>query len=662
MGGWLAARRASACFGGGVTLPHMAETLAENRPPDTGSAAGDLGAAASVAEPSRHARTITDVWSWTDRKHRIRATMLLLVNLVLFCGLCVFTQWLHAGRPFDFALGSYFEPLRFWGPQTQNLYDFLLYPISIDQTPIHGIVIGLLLASIAAVPISVAILYRFGSALPFIAAVMVLAHLPWMAITLLASCILAAVRPFRMKFRFGSALLGMLPVLLYLFLATRGPSDPLTASMSPERKLLLAGPWILAILAACTMLAVVILIARLVNHRPGAVAPVMAVMFATPAVLFYARVGVDQLHYRVLESSFGPRSRCFQPVQDATGEIIALLHDWTNPARPPGPQRSTLLALWRTDPKEQEAFKRLVSHRLMLELIDKRREAYEACKDFIADHPTSRFVPGALFIQARALDTRLDERELVGETAQRKLYTDFPHVESEPVWTNLLIQYPDSPLAEAARLRVAQLRLRKGDVDGALAVLAPGPTPTATERPSERQRSPSAFLGPRPPEAGLGYEPDQDRFEARRLRELILNNRRDQVYGSEPLAALAALDPHRPAYRDQLLRLASQFPDSLLYDNLIVRWASATGRHDRRAERLLACMHRFPAGDALPEAMFELADLEIQTFGAENEPRRAAGIARLRELVARFGRTCWAQRALELLTMLDPTTRPTVAP
>ena len=158
----------------------------------------------------------------------------------------------------------------FWGPQTHSLYDFILHPISvIDQTPIHGVVIGLVMASIIAVPISVSILYRFRSALPFIAAVLVFGHLPWMAITLVTSCVLASVRPFRLSFRFGSALVAMLPILLYLLLATRGPGDPLSASISPERKLLLVGPWLLAILAACTMMAAIIFIAHLANYRPA---------------------------------------------------------------------------------------------------------------------------------------------------------------------------------------------------------------------------------------------------------------------------------------------------------------------------------------------------------------------------------------------------------
>lgn len=626
----------------------MPEATAENRP---GKAPPPADGAASPAAP-------TDVWSWRARKYRVRATVLLLVNLGLFCGLCIFTHWLHFAQPFDFSPGSYIEPLRFWGPQTQSLYDFILYRISVDQTPIYGVVVGLLLASIVGVPISVSILYRFLSALPFVAAVLIFAHMPWMAVTLVGSCILASVRPFRMSFRFGSALVGMLPVLLYLYLATRGAAEPLSASVSPERKLLLIGPWLLAILAACTMLAVIIFLAHVVRYRPGAVAPVMAVMFATPAILFHVHVGVDELTYRVLELEYGPRSKHFEPVQDATENTLDFFRRQVERGMDRAAQRAVLLALSSEHPEQQiAAVKRGISSQLLIELMSDRRQAYQACKDFIADHPASRFVPSVLFIQARALDIRLDELQFIGESVQRELYTDFPHVQSEPVWTNLLTQYPDSPLAVAACLRVAQLRLRKGDAQGALAALAASAQAGGAAWPADTQPAARRLLRSQPPESSLDFEPDEYLMEAERLRELILANQDDARYGIAPLQALACLDLHRTGYRDQLRRLAHEYSDSLLYDNLVVLWANADPNRQERAAKLRACTLRFPDGDALPEAMFRLADLEA--FGSRNEANVEAGTARMQALVTRFGQTHWARLAAERLKMLQPQSRPT---
>jgi hypothetical protein len=468
-----------------------------------------------------------------------------------------------------------------------------------------------------------------------------------------------------MAFRYGSALVGMLPVLLYLYLATRPPEDTLAASISPEQRLLQAAPWLLAILGACTMLAVIIFIARLVKHRPGAVAPVIAIMFAAPAVLFHKYIGADELTYRVLEADYGPRAECFAPVQDATGRILEYFHRRTQPGVDPEAQRAVLLALWSASPEQQRAIKHNISNDLLRELLRVRQAAYAECHEFILDYPDSRFVPCVLFIQGRALDTRLDELKLVSSGAQRELYTDFPHVQSEPAWSNLLTQYPQSPLAVAARLRVAQLRLRRGAVTEALEALAPEAVDRVPSPGPGTQPAPRPLLATNPPEASLRFEPGPYLFEARRLRELILANRDDPRYGAAPLQALAGLDSHRPGCSEQLLRLADQHRDSLVYDNLVVRWANTATDREQRAARLLGCIQRFPTGDALPEAMFQLADLEMHAFGSD-EARRTAGLERLRDLATRFGHTCWGQLAAQRLRMTDLRTgtvaRSTVTP
>ena len=89
----------------------------------------------------------------------------------------------------------------------------------------------------------------------------------------------------------------------------------------------------------------------------------------------------------------------------------------------------------------------------------------------------------------------------------------------------------------------------------------------------------------------------------------------------------------------------------------MARWASA---HVERAERVrlldayIKSADRFPDKDALPEAMFELADVEVQAFGSADEESRGRGIARLHAIVDRFGQTCWGKLAAERLCMLDP--------
>ncbi len=618
--------------------------------PATGTARSSPALQAGVSQTSRDYLT---VWSRTAPRYRVRAVVLLITNLLLFCGLCVFTHWLHVGRPFDFSLASYLAPFRFWGTGSPNLNDFILFPIDVTKVPMHAVVLGLLLGAIVGVPIVVAILYRFVCAVPFLLAVFLLAHMPWMAITLTGSCILAAVRPFRLNFRFGSALLGLLPVLLYLYLATRGGSEQAGVA-SPTEKLLLAAPWIMAVLAAAAMMGLALLIARIVNFRPGPVAPTLALMFLAPVLVFHAKVGTDELAYRVLEANYGPRSPRFEPVRNAEPILRHMLAELLRDDALYEHYRDDLLRVLAGD---GSPMRRLARYHLLQSFMTDRAEAYEACRRFISDYPRSRYIPNVLYIQARVLDTRLDERALDDDPPRRALYDDYPHVQSESVWLKLLTGFPDSPLTLAAGVRLAELHLRRGEVAEARALLE---RVLRREQPrtagAATQPSLKSLLARAAPEASLEFQPEPFRRAARTLLDLIDANADDPRYGDRPLRDFMRLDPRRPGYAAALLRLAQQYRDGLLMDNLMVAWAETLTDPLRRAAALEACIRRFPKGDALPQALFRLADLEIQTLGADDPQVRRRGIRRLRRLVRDYGQTTWGRQAAERLAMVAPQT------
>ena len=600
---------------------------------------------------------MVDVWSRTAPKYRRRAAFFLALCFVLFAGLCVFTHWLHFARPFDFSWSSYFSAARFWGPQTQTLNDFLRYPISVEHAPIQGVVLGLLMASIVAVPILVSILYRIKAALPFIAAVLIFAHMPWMSFTLLMGCILASVRPFRMSFRYGSALLGMCPVLIYLYLATWNVGDQSDLSANPAARTLMIAPWVLAILSACAMTAAVLLIARIVDFRPGAIAPVIAVTFATPAIIFHQYVGRDELDYRVLEARVGPKSARYVAAREV--REITLEYIERQGVRISGRQRDIFSELFAAAWAESPSLREAALQKMWQPFMANRAKSYELCNRFIAAHPDSKYVPCALYIQARTMDTRLDEPELI-RNARREVYSDFPHAQSDEIWTALLSKHSDSPLSIAAALRLGQLRLRAGQVDQARAFLSridARPRNSVAAETSTRPALRELLRAP-PPETSLEFDPEPYLFEASRLRELIDANRDDPLYADKPLIDYAALDPRRERYHDQLLAHAQRYPQSRMEDNLIAAWAA--GRPDLRARHLalLACLKRYPDSDSAPQVLYQLAELEIQSL-AENDPQlRATGLDRMRDVADRFSGTCWGDKARRRLRKLDPDTDP----
>ncbi len=600
---------------------------------------------AIAREPENLPLVITDVWSRPQAKYRWRAGVLLVLNFLLFCAVCAFSHWLHTARIFDFSLEGYLTPFRFWGDATQNLTDFLLDPINVVQNPIHGVVLGLLVAAMVATPIAVAILYRFWACLPFTAAVLVFAHMPWMAITLTLSCVLAAVRPFRLKLRFAAALVGLLPVLLYLYLATRPTDDQAALLAIPGNRTLLFAPWILALLAAAVMLGAILWLSSVVRYRPGAVAPILTGMLAAPVWLFFSNVGVDELEYRRLEAEVGPRSVAFRPVVDVTAAADQLFHEYT-------PSWSEL---YRVIQGDYDYVRRRLEQHFLVHLHRQREFARVKCEEFIERHPRSRHLSQVLYIQGLALDTRLDVSALFADQGlvARKLYHDFPHPESERVWSLLLGQFPDSPLALAAALRLGQLKLRAGEIGAARDVLRRGVD--LAQQVAEAGGSVSD---------GLNFDADWYAAELRRQLSLIKNNADDFNYGLQPLQAYAQLDGRRAGYRDQLSRLLATFPKALLRDNLLVAYATSADSVDARAAQLRAFIDGQPtpspdadsnlvASDALPEALFRLAGLEIQSLREPPDARRR-GLERMRRLAQQYADTIWGGLAAEQLEQLEP--------
>lgn len=593
---------------------------------------------------------IVDVWSRTEPKYRVRAVVLLSINLLLYCGLGAFLHWLHVGRAFDFSLSSYFAPARFWDRSAPNLNDFILDPISVVEVPLHAIVLGMSLAVLAAVPIVVSILYRFAWAVPFLLAVFVFAHMPWMAFTLCCSCILASQKPFRMRFRFGSAVVGLLPVVAYLYLATAGGQDEFSAYASPTERSLLIAPWVVTLVAAAVICGVALLLARLVNYRPGAVAPVVTVMVATPVTLFFQGVGVDELAYRVLERDYGPLSERFEPIQ-SNAETERQIQNLARTEM----IREGVRALWSEDRQQIVRVKQRVRRYFLTNFLEDRARAYEACKHYIARFPQSRYLPNVLFIQATVLDMRLDERRLQQSDARRELYLDFPHAQSAQVWLKLYRQYPESPLAIPAALRLAQLELREGKTQAALDKLEFVPDALdRIERATSATQPATDWLSPGDPMSKLEFQPRTYADDARQLADLVRQNRSDPQYGDAPLVELMKIDRRRGRYGDQLLHLAAKYPDSRLRDNLWVRWADQLPTIEARIEKLSAVVRTLRTGDAIPRAYFRIAALEMQRVATHGEDAQRAARQALRTLIAEFPDSIWAELARERLAILVP--------
>lgn len=561
----------------------------------------------------RRDRPILDVWSRTEPRYRRRAAVLLAVTAMLFAGLCVFTYWLRTGSYAPWLSGDYWSLFRHSfnpvGPEQVTLVDFLLFPISVEDVPIQIIIMGLLLASLASVPILVAILYRLPSAMIFVAMIAILAVMPWYALTILLGCIIASGRLIQLRFRYALAILGLLPVVVYFVMATREPESTY-AAMTPYRFKLYA-PWVLAVLGSCVICGMALGIAKIINYRPGGIAPVLAVLFAVPVLLFHTQVGRDELEFRLLEHRFGPNSTTVFVNRDL------------RKAEEKSAERAWKVA---RDATIESIFRRQITAaaaKAANTLAGNRAEVVRACDEFMEYYRTSRYVPCVLFIKGRALDMRISDAVLTRED-RIEHYADVSSSQSEETWRLLLAQDPNAETAAVAYNRLAVLQAQVGDVAGALATLEAlldgfDPDVTATQ-PAATARGTRTLLAKKPATATLGVDVSAEVQRAQRLRDLILITRDEwQTPTTNPSSAPAVgkptaiqawcrLDPHHHAFGDNLESIADEFPGSALRPVIEAQLAMIDPSLPRQLERLTQAEQKYSGKPGCAEVLLRLAE------------------------------------------------------
>jgi len=590
------------------------------------------------------------VWARWGETYRTRAAILLGINVLLFIGVGVFAYWLRSGVVFAPLMDGYFAELARTlfpsGAHSITLGDLLLDPISIEDVPMQIPIVGLLLAALISIPILVSILYKFWSALPFIAVVGLVALMPWLAITLLFSCVIASVKPFRSSFRFTSALLGLVPATIYLILASAGTVEAFAGRLDPIERMKFIAPWVFAIVAAALAFAIVLTLARLVKHRPGVIAPLLAIMFTIPVVLFEVNVGRDELYYRLLEDH---SEWAFADIDTSRGLEEAVRHAyWTQPL----PKRSyeqireSVTQTWQFELASDLAPRRTV--------LTRHKEDYvRRCDSFLVDFAQSRYSPNVLYLKARALDMRVDEAEFL-KTRWIRFYDDFPNDKSEESWRVLLENVPrESPLRAVATLRIAQLDTRHNRIERAVAKLGEIIADFDTDPRGDPADNPPlpliGVLDRQSPEASLHIPLQRMILEAHSLLDLLKENN-DPVFGYDPICGspfdrsadqigMLHLDPRSAGFVAALEGLKTRYRRCELEDNIDLAIAKAQADPNRAVALLDHLVQRFSGGDAAAEALFRLG-VAYQRTSRPEEARDS-----LKRLILEFPDSIWARQA-----------------
>ena len=600
-------------------------------------------------------REVVDVWSRTARRYRIRAALMLLLLGMLFALLCCFTFWLRTGDATPWThplyrniLGKSFTP---WATDQITLSDFLTRPIPVQDVPVHAVIMGLQFASLCSIPILVAILYRLPASVPFCAMIVLLAAMPWLGITVQIGCILACTGPFRFRFRYASALIGLIPIAIYFVSASWEPAESPFKMM--QNQALLYAPWVLALLASCVICAAALSIAKLIDYRPGGIPPVLATLFAIPVILFHTYVGRHELEYRLLKMDIGPHNASiFAPVDVGRVAGIRTIERWTDPTR--GNYElihSTTLA-------------ETLDH-ILNDLEQSRQNAVTRCDAYIETHASSPNVANVLYLKGRALDIRIDESRL--RSAQRAEFrADYPNVSSYETWKKLAKSFPSQTVAAPANLHLAIIDAIQGRTEEAQKrlkdLIARFETRTTASQPAGPPTGVAAVFERTDPSEGLGIQLELTLTRARRLLELLVASNPDapvpksEVFGGtqraadetiRPVQLLISFDTASPNYQDNLERHIGAFPESFAADYARVRLAMMDPALSRRIARLQRESERLADRPAGAEAYYFLADA-LQEDHLLSDAREV-----YEKLVKTFPESCWAADARDRISGLS---------
>ncbi|MBN1943688.1 MAG: hypothetical protein JW849_10390 [Phycisphaerae bacterium] len=525
-------------------------------------------------------------------KNSLRWSLFVTMNLLGYAAACLFWRYVQSGSWVDFRAGTFRRDL------AASLGQVLLEPLGVFTHPWMIFVIGALLAVLISVPLATAVMYPLLLAMVFVVMTAVLAHAPWLALALAAGCLLAARSRLRREYPYLAALLGFVPVGIYLYLLTYAGID--ATLLLPLQRWILAVPFALATLLTALALALVVWTARLLKFQPGVIWPIWLLLLPLSAAVFHRQVGPAELHYALLTRSLAPGDSLLSPMPR---------EEWT---RRFGPGLNEINLQARLDD----------------DLVHRRKTLDHACEEFLRAFPRGDRAPSAAWIAAQAQSLQRDRRaggeKLISYTAA------WPTSDSAAAWRRLLESYSDSPQAALAQWRLGELAFREAaeaNDEQALGKAAQADRMlrnardrlrdiVAQRRREEPLRRAGVFTRyPSLPRLGV-YE--RALFEAELLTWRIAQN--DVLKDprcARALASLTALNPYEPEYARNVKRLArkAEYRDTPMADNLRMAVAKLRADPYDRAEAMLP-LAADQRTDAAIEAHFELGRTTMQTAQA----------------------------------------------
>ena len=288
---------------------------------------------------------------------------------------CAFWHYLSSGSWFSLSASAYVADII----HPLALAEVFEHPINALTYPWIVAIGGLLLAVMWFVPVITAVLYRLEVAASLIVLAVLLAHAPAMACALAVGCILAAKTGLRSNVSYLAALLGLAPMLPYLYLFAFGGSS--SGILLPIQRWIIKAPFALALLVAIAACASVLGLARLTKYKPGVVWPVAGALVGAAIAIFCTTIGPAELDYQLIARQLAGPDTIFEPRDRRS---------WIDQTQAQGLSDETLVLRAKD---VMESMKR--------DLVGK-------CERYMRAHPTGPRAAAVLWLEAQAMSLQVD--------------------------------------------------------------------------------------------------------------------------------------------------------------------------------------------------------------------------------------------------------------
>jgi len=544
-----------------------------------------------------------------------------LLAVVAYGVTCFFWSKIVTGRFWSFNFEAVTYP-EFW-----RLGQSLVTGVSIFEHPWQILVLGLLMGTLAIVPVLMSQLMSFSYSLLFILEVVFFGNLPGFAIFLLASCFAAACRPLRFRSRFIAIALCTAPQLLYwgCFGGARGV-EPIEWGFS-------FAPWICAWIIGLGIAALVLGIGHYTRYRPGLVWIFTSVFLLLAIATFEIQIGFDELDYQLYVAKNNPEhvgefhdQSITEALNETTNDpvIKKYLEDFFYPAdqiaRRQELKREIEIALsyydrwpsWFIVPQE-------------LNYQTKKQWLLAQYDSFISRRFKSHRMPIALYYKA-ILSEYSPDIMMLRQKEILHFYSDYPYERSREIWYRLYSKFGSSPESLEARWRISKQLAGQGKFEQADRLLAEAQNMTGERlKLFQKQQTQTDTLlklfQPPADSAMTEFKLTELQRRLNQLRTLIgAENRTDKPGTTERLARFVMLNPHASDYAQQLGGLLEQTAkNDPLYDNIVLDQAKLVADEQLRAERLSELHKEFPKTDGGMQALYELGLLKISLWRQQDE-------------------------------------------